>query len=96
VLHLVSATGVVITRFSQPLGSSVAAGQRMRLGASVENPLVPGRYFLDCWVGRDGMESGAGGVQGLRLMSFTVDGEPPSSGIVSVEADVEASLELAP
>ncbi len=95
VFQLVSATGVAITRFSQRLDSTIAAGQRVRLRASVENTLVPGRYFLDCWVTREREEGGAG-VQGLRLMTFTVGGEIPEAGVVSVAADIEASLEPSP
>jgi len=56
---------------------------------------VPGRYFLDCWVTRKREEGGAG-VQGLRLISFTVGGQVPEAGVVSVVAEIEASLEPSP
>jgi ABC-type polysaccharide/polyol phosphate transport system ATPase subunit len=92
--HLVSDTGVVIARFTRGLDSSIAVSQRVRLRASVDNRLVPGRYFIDCWVGQKGFESGSE-VQGLRLLSFAVRGQAPEWGVVSVAADVEASLERA-
>jgi hypothetical protein len=78
--HIVSEAGVTVTRFSP------------ELDRTVHDRLVPGRYFLDCWVRRR-REDGWVGVQGLRVTTFEVRGDRSVEGVVSVEADVEAVLE---
>jgi ABC-2 type transport system ATP-binding protein len=90
--NIVNDAGVTVTRFSQVMEGSVPAGWRVDLTGSVENRLVPGRYYLDCWVRRK-RPDGWIGVQGLRLLPFSVSGEPAAAGVVSVAADVEATLE---
>jgi ABC-type polysaccharide/polyol phosphate transport system ATPase subunit len=93
--HLVNDSGVVIARFTERLGAELPEDERLLLRASVENSLVPGRYFLDCWVGVFG-DDAREQVQALRVLSFAVRGEPPEFGVVSVEAEVEAVLERQP
>jgi hypothetical protein len=70
------------------LGATVAAGQRVALAGSVQNPLLPGRYTLDVYI-RDPREDGSVTVQGLRLLTFTVAGTSEALGMVRVEADIE-------
>jgi len=60
----------------------------VRLAGRIDNPLVPGRYFLDLFI-RDFGEQGDLTVQGLRLTTFLVYGTAPPHGIVSLTADVE-------
>jgi ABC-type polysaccharide/polyol phosphate transport system ATPase subunit len=95
VFHVVNADGVVVGGFTRTLDERVTTGQRVRLDGQIENPLVPGRYFLDIFI-RDHGAAGDLTVQGLRLMSFVVYGTAPPHGIVSLEADVEPVLEVAP
>ena len=56
------------------------------------NRLVPGRYYLDCWV-RQNENQSVVAVQGLRLLGFVVYGTAPRDGVMTVTAEVEASLE---
>jgi ABC-type polysaccharide/polyol phosphate transport system ATPase subunit len=90
--HIVSEAGVTVTRFSPALDRTVHEGRHLELRGRVENRLVPGRYFLDCWVRRR-REDGWVGVQGLRVTTFEVRGDRSVEGVVFVEADVEAVLE---
>ncbi len=64
----------------------------MRLRGPIENRLVPGRYYLDCWVRQNESQTRVA-VQGLRLLAFVVYGTAARDGVVSVEAGVRASLE---
>ena len=61
----------------------------VRIAGRIENSLVPGKYFLDCWVRRS-RERGDLAVQGLRLREFVVYGTGARDGVVSVSSDVEA------
>jgi ABC-2 type transport system ATP-binding protein len=70
----------------------IAAGQRVRVSGKVENPLVPGRYFVNCWICRN-RNQGDIALQSVRLLDFVVYGTQPTPGVVSVRADVEAVLE---
>ena len=63
----------------------------MRLRGTIENRLVPGRYYLDCWV-RQTESQTVVAVQGLRLLAFVVYGTAPREGVVTVAAEVEASI----
>ncbi len=70
----------------------VAEGERIRVTAEIENPLLPGRYALECWISRSG-QSGNIAVQMLRLLDFYVYGLRPGGGNVTLDADVEALLD---
>ena len=67
---------------------------RVTPGGSIENRLVPGRYYLDCWVRQNEAQSVVA-VQGLRLLGFVVFGTGSRDGVVRVGAEVRASLERA-
>jgi ABC-2 type transport system ATP-binding protein len=90
--HIVSDSGVTVTRFSPEIEGPVVQGRRLEFRGRVENRLVPGRYYLDCWVRRR-REDGWVGVQGIRLASFTVEGDTSMEGVVSLHAEVEAVWE---
>jgi ABC-2 type transport system ATP-binding protein len=93
VFQVVNASGVVVFDITRTLDERrIAAGQHVRLAGRIENLLVPGRYFLDCWVRRD-EGSGETAVQVLRLLEFRVSGTAPRQGLVSVRAEVEAAAE---
>jgi ABC-2 type transport system ATP-binding protein len=83
--------GIVVCGFETTLESRVTAGQHIRLTGEIENRLVPGRYHLDCWV-RQNESQTVVAVQGLRLLDFVVYGTGMRDGLISVEADVVASL----
>jgi ABC-type polysaccharide/polyol phosphate transport system ATPase subunit len=70
----------------------VAEGDRIRVVAEIENPLLPGRYALECWISRSG-QSGNIAVQMLRLLDFHVYGLHPGAGNVTLDADIEAVLD---
>jgi hypothetical protein len=95
VFHVVNDDGVVVFGFSRTLEEPAAAGRRIRLAGEIENRLVPGRYFLDCWIRRH-RASGDMALQPLRLCSFLIFGTTPPHGVVSLRADVEPVLEPGP
>jgi ABC-type polysaccharide/polyol phosphate transport system ATPase subunit len=93
---LANADGVGVFQFGAGVfredGSvDVAAGERVRVSAEVENLLAPGRYFVHCGVNRV-----AGGVALYvhNAVDFVVyGGEVQSRGIVSLPHSVEATIE---
>ena len=92
VLNVLNEDGLVVFGFKRVLDQPVPLGGRIRLNGEVENPLGPGRYFLDCWV-RNDPDHGSVAVQGLRLLQFVVYGTGAPMGLVSVRATVEPRLE---
>jgi ABC-2 type transport system ATP-binding protein len=94
-IHFVNADGAVVFGFNRELTVGegeprrVAAGERVRIAGKIENPLLPGRYFVHCWIFRERNRGGA--LQHLRLFDFIVYGTKPGLGMVSVKADVEAT-----
>jgi ABC-2 type transport system ATP-binding protein len=70
----------------------IAAGQRVRIAARVENSLVPGRYSVDCSVFRDGTQ-GHLAMRVPGLVDFLVRGRDPIPGMVFVRTEVDAALE---
>jgi ABC-2 type transport system ATP-binding protein len=83
---------VVVFEFSSTLDGRVAPGDRVRLTGRIENRLVAGRYYLDCWVRQD-EDHTTMALQGLRLLGFVVYGTASRQGVVKLDAAVEASLE---
>jgi ABC-2 type transport system ATP-binding protein len=73
----------------------VAAGQRVRVAGEIDNPLVPGRYYVDCWISRDRAQ-GDVALHVLRITDFFVYGTRPGPGSVSVRADLAAVVESEP
>jgi ABC-2 type transport system ATP-binding protein len=91
VIQVMNVDSVVVFSLTRTLSagaSELAAGDRVRISGQIENALVPGKYFLDCWVRRP-REHGDLAVQGLRLRDFVVYGTGEREGIVSVNAEVE-------
>lgn len=91
-INVLNEDGQIVFGFLRRLDAPVPAGGRVRLDGAIDNQLVSGRYFLDCWVREEG-ESGPMAVQGLRLLQFVVFGTEPRHGMVSVQADVQPVLE---
>ena len=91
VIQVMNVDSVVVfslTRMLSAGANELAAGDRVRISGQIENALVPGKYYLDCWVRRP-REHGDLAVQGLRLRDFVVYGTGAREGIVSVNAEVE-------
>jgi ABC-type polysaccharide/polyol phosphate transport system ATPase subunit len=96
VVHgLTEEQGTVLFEFTLGLedgGDRVAAGRRLHLSGEIENPLVPGRYMLNCWVRHEG-DGGPLAVQALRLLHFTVYGTAPRYGFVSVRGALQMKVQ---
>jgi hypothetical protein len=73
-------------------GIVMTAGSRATINATMENPLVPGRYAIVCYVGvaRNDQEVAQ---QSVKLLDFVVFGTEAAGGIVSVSGEVGVSLE---
>jgi ABC-2 type transport system ATP-binding protein len=72
----------------------VATGGRIRIVAEIENPLVPGRYALECWISRS-REEGAMAIHILRLLDFFVYGTKPAAGNITLNSEVRTIIEAA-
>jgi ABC-type polysaccharide/polyol phosphate transport system ATPase subunit len=72
----------------------VAAGERIRIVAEIENPLVNGRYAFQCWISRN-REEGAMAIHILRLLDFYVFGTRPGAGNIAMTGDVHTVIEAA-
>ena len=92
VFHVINEQGVVVFAFTRTLERRVAQGQRVRLHGRLENRLVPGRYYLDCWIRQDQHET-VMALQALRMLRFIVYGTAPRHGVVTLAADLEPRLE---
>ena len=92
VFHVVNEDGVVVFAFERTLPQAVRAGQRVRLNGHLENRLVAGRYYLDCWVRQDQHQTMMA-LQALRVLRFVVYGTAPRHGVVTLGAEIEPVLE---
>jgi ABC-2 type transport system ATP-binding protein len=96
--HFLDDQGITVFGFNRSLGESpvgdrLPAGSRVRVAGRIENPLLPGRYFVNAWVARNRTQ-GDVALHVVQLLDFVVFGTRPGPGSVSVSADVTASLEL--
>jgi ABC-2 type transport system ATP-binding protein len=97
-VHFLNEHGTVVFGFNRTLAldngapDRIAAGERVRIAGRIDNPLLPGRYFVNGWVCRN-RDQGDLGLQMLRLFEFHVFGSAAPHGVVAVQADVEAVLE---
>jgi len=83
---------VVVSAFSRRIDEPVAEDQVITLAGRIDNPLVPGRYHLDCWVVREG-HGGDVAIQAVRVLGFVVYGTSAREGVVSLRSDVELRVE---
>jgi ABC-2 type transport system ATP-binding protein len=92
---IANADGVGVFQYGVGAGEygarEVAAGQRVRIESTVENPLAPGRYFVHVGVNR----AVAGGIALYvpRAMDFVVFGGPSDRGIVFLPHETTAAIE---
>jgi hypothetical protein len=98
--HFLNADGVHVFGFNTTLSvdaserDCVPAGRRVHVSGRIENPLVPGRYSVSCWISRNRVQ-GDMALQHVRLLDFVVYGTRPSPGLVAVDAQFEAAIEPA-
>jgi ABC-2 type transport system ATP-binding protein len=96
--HCLNMDGDWVFAFSKevekPDGRPVAQGERIRLVAEIENPLLPNRYAIECWISRN-REEGNMAIHILRLLDFFVYGTKPAAGNVIANAQVQALREPA-
>jgi ABC-2 type transport system ATP-binding protein len=96
--HFVNADGAAVFGLNRTLAprpgapDRVTAGQRVRIGGTIENPLLPGRYSVSCMISRNRAQ-GDLALHVVRLLEFVVYGTRPGPGDVSVRSDLEAELE---
>ncbi|HZU59705.1 MAG TPA: Wzt carbohydrate-binding domain-containing protein, partial [Solirubrobacteraceae bacterium] len=93
--NILNAAGVVVAEFSTQLEGDVPAGHQVALRGWIENKLVADRYYLDCWMG-DVQESSRLALQALRVLSFVVYGTAARHGLVTLQAEIEATVETGP
>jgi ABC-type polysaccharide/polyol phosphate transport system ATPase subunit len=97
-LQVNNADGVHVFELDQKLGADgdegtvVAAGSRVHVNATIENPLMPGRYAIVCWVAmlRNDEETAQ---QVMKLFNFVVFGIAKGQAIVSVPGELDLELE---
>jgi ABC-type polysaccharide/polyol phosphate transport system ATPase subunit len=98
--HCLNVDGNWVFAFSKAIEAAdgeprhVETGERMRIVAEIENPLVPGRYALECWISRS-REEGAVAIHILRLLDFFVFGTKPGAGNIAMTSEVDAVIEAA-
>jgi ABC-2 type transport system ATP-binding protein len=92
---IANADGVGVFQFGVAAGEhdarAIAAGQRVRVESTLENPLAPGRYFVHCGINH----AFAGGIALYvpNAMDFVVFGGPNDRGIVFLPHTTEAVIE---
>ncbi len=68
------------------------AGQRVKVSAAIDNPLVPGRYTIVGSISRS-RNQGDMVMHDVRLTDFLVKGADPMPGMVFVDLQVRATIE---
>jgi ABC-2 type transport system ATP-binding protein len=97
-IHVFNEQGQPVFGFNRTLTladgqtDAVAEGKRVRLSGEIENRLTPGRYFVHCYAARS-REQGDIALHQLRVFDFVVYGPQRWKGSVTVDSDVEATLE---
>lgn len=90
-----NADGIGVFQFGVSAGEyddrALAAGERVKVTSTMENPLAPGRYFVHCGVNRAFSRGVALYVP--NAMDFVVFGGPNDRGIVFLPHETEAVIE---
>jgi ABC-2 type transport system ATP-binding protein len=96
--HCSNADGVHVFGFNHTLDLAdgerdrLEAGKQVRISGTIENRLMPGRYFLDTWIARN-RNPGDVALQLIRALDFVVYGSSETAGVVSVQNEVEIGPE---
>jgi ABC-2 type transport system ATP-binding protein len=98
-LHVNNADGVEVFMLRGNVegsaeGNRITPGSRVTISAAIENPLLPGRYEIVCWVGllRNEQEAAQ---QPISLLEFVVFGVDEGQGLVSVPGEIDVVIEEA-
>jgi ABC-2 type transport system ATP-binding protein len=90
-----NADGIGVFQYGVPAGDyedrALAAGERVTIESTLENPLAPGRYFVHCGINR-AFEGGIA-LYVPNAMDFVVFGGPNDRGIVFLQHETEAKIE---
>jgi ABC-2 type transport system ATP-binding protein len=70
----------------------VSTGQRIRVSAELDRPLMPGRYSVLFSMSRS-RDKGDDALRDLRVVDFLVKGGDPTPGMILVGARVQATIE---
>jgi ABC-2 type transport system ATP-binding protein len=89
--YIMSSDHVVVAGFLRTLDETLQAGRFVRLRGTIENRLVPGRYFLDVWIKRS-REGADVALQCVRAIQFVVYGTAPKHGLVTLHTDIEPEV----
>ena len=94
---LANADGLGIFQFGAAVdgegeSNRVGTGRRVKVKVRLDNPLVPGRYFMHCGVARKG-GAGSAALYVHDAVDFLVFGNDNRRGIVSIDHDIEAQVE---
>jgi ABC-2 type transport system ATP-binding protein len=92
-----NADGVPVFDLERALGDDehpvrIAAGTSSQISLTVdENPLMPGRYVVVCWLGllRNEEETA---IQAMRLLQFVVFGLARGQGVVSIPGELDVRV----
>jgi len=93
--HFLNADGAAVFGMNRTIDGGhdrLAAGSRVRVSGRIENPLLPGRYIVNCWITRN-RSQGDMALHALRLLDFLVYGTRPGPGSISVHDDVVATID---
>ncbi len=96
--HFLNGDGAQLFGFNRGLADTevdsetLRAGQRVKLVATIENRLLPGRYSVSSMISRN-RSLGDLALHVLRLVDFVVYGTQPGPGSVAMRVDVEATVE---
>jgi ABC-2 type transport system ATP-binding protein len=94
--HFLNADGVQLFGLNATLPEEgperLTAGQRARIAAKIENPLLPGRYYVTCLISRNRTQ-GDLALHVLRLLEFVVFGTHFGAGNVAVKADIDVDVD---
>jgi ABC-2 type transport system ATP-binding protein len=98
--HFLTTDGNTVFGFNVKLGDEddddtdhvVATGQRVRITAHSENPLMPGRYTVTSMISRN-RSLGDIALHLLRALEFVVYGTNSGPGVVNVKTDASAVIE---
>jgi ABC-2 type transport system ATP-binding protein len=94
-LQVINADGVIVFGLdsaSRGERAPLSAGSLARITATVENPLLPGRYEVVCWI-RDLRNEEEVAQQALKLLDFVVFGTDDGPGVVDVPGDLGIEIE---
>jgi ABC-type polysaccharide/polyol phosphate transport system ATPase subunit len=90
-LYFMNADGAPVFGINHEPGKRLATGERVHLTSRISNPLVPGKYGVNCFVTRN-RDQGDVALHLLRVLDFVVYGANASPGVVTVEATTTSEV----